>query len=75
MKSEESQNGKECIELVDKYYRSKQCKCKGIRIIFMDIEMPIMDGFKATKKLIKMMNTNVIPRIPIVALTAFLDEK
>ena len=41
----------------------------------MDIEMPIMNGIKATKRLNRLMNQNKIPDIPIVALSAYLDEK
>ena len=41
----------------------------------MDIEMPVMNGIDATKKIKKLMADQVIPNIPIVALTAYLDEK
>jgi signal transduction histidine kinase/FixJ family two-component response regulator/HPt (histidine-containing phosphotransfer) domain-containing protein len=51
-------NGQEAI---DKYKSKKQ----DIELIFMDIQMPVMDGYKATK-IIKDINSN----IPIVALTA-----
>lgn len=44
-------------------------------LIMMDIEMPVMNGIKATKKLKELMSKNKIPQIPIVALTAYLDEK
>jgi CheY-like chemotaxis protein len=41
----------------------------------MDIQMPVMDGYEATKELRKLMDDKTIPFIPIVAITAFPDEK
>ena len=41
----------------------------------MDIEMPVMNGIKASKKIRDLINKNLIPKIPIVALTAYIDEK
>jgi len=52
-------NGHEAIALVEK---------KNYDIIFMDIQMPEMDGVTATKKL-KSMNLSQLP--PIVAMTAY----
>lgn len=37
--------------------------------------MPVLDGIKATIELNKLMKQNLIPHIPIVGLTAYLDEK
>jgi signal transduction histidine kinase/CheY-like chemotaxis protein len=39
-------------------------------IIFMDIQMPIMDGVEATKEIIQYEKSNHLKHIPIVALTA-----
>ena len=39
-------------------------------VIFMDCQMPIMDGFEATRIIREMMATGMISKIPIVALTA-----
>ncbi|MCX7862695.1 MAG: response regulator [Bacteroidales bacterium] len=52
-------NGKEAVELFKKHH------CV-INIVLMDIQMPIMDGFEATK-LIKELN----PHVPIIAQTAY----
>ena len=41
-----------------------------IKLVFMDLQMPIMDGYEATKALKKLMKEEKIPTIPIVALTA-----
>ena len=52
-------NGKEAIKLV---------KEKNYEVIFMDIQMPEMDGVEVTKKLKKLKN-KILP--PIVAMTAY----
>jgi signal transduction histidine kinase/CheY-like chemotaxis protein len=39
-------------------------------IVFMDIQMPVMDGVEATHAILKYEKENDIPHIPIVALTA-----
>jgi len=39
-------------------------------LIFMDIQMPVMDGVEATKEILEYEEDDNIPHIPIVALTA-----
>ena len=53
-----AKNGLEAVELCDSN--------KKIDLVLMDIKMPLMDGFEATKK-IKAMN----PNLPIIAQTAY----
>lgn len=36
----------------------------------MDCQMPVMDGFQASKILVDMMKNKLIPKIPIIACTA-----
>ncbi len=55
-------NGKEAIDMFDKRAEGSEAP---YRIIFMDIQMPEMDGIHATKE-IRKKNTD----IPIIALTA-----
>ena len=52
------------IDALDKY------KNQSYDIIFMDCQMPEMDGFEATKKIRKHEETNKMTRVPIIALTA-----
>ncbi|CAD8124305.1 unnamed protein product [Paramecium sonneborni] len=61
-------NGQQSIELVQKHHSS-------IKIIFMDLDMPIMGGIRATKVLIELMQQNEIDYIPIIACTAHDDIK
>ena len=67
-------NGQEALE---------KRKAGTYDIIFMDIQMPIMDGVEATHAILEYEQENNLPHIPIVALTAnalkgdrerFLDE-
>jgi DNA-binding NarL/FixJ family response regulator len=61
-KIEEAANGKEAIDLV--------MKIPQIGIIFMDIEMPIMNGVEAAKLIL-----NTKPNIKIIVTTMFSEPK
>jgi len=54
-------NGKEALE-----YRKEN----NYKIIFMDIQMPVMGGIDATKAILEFEKENSLDHIPIVALTA-----
>lgn len=56
-----ARNGKQAIEIVK--------KTKDLLFVLMDIKMPLMDGFTATRK-IREFNTD----IPIIAQTAYALE-
>lgn len=53
-----AKNGLEAIECCRKY--------NDIKIVLMDIKMPIMDGFEASKEILK-----IKPNLPIIAQTAY----
>ncbi|WP_053403998.1 ATP-binding protein [Persicobacter sp. CCB-QB2] len=55
-----AQNGVEAVEMVQK---------NKFDMVLMDLEMPIMDGFEATKK-IKSFKEDYYQKLPILALTA-----
>ena len=56
----ESFDGQDAIKKVEDF---------NYDIIFMDIQMPIMDGIKATEYIRQKLNS----KIPIIAITAYLD--
>ena len=45
-------------------------KAKSYHIVFMDIQMPVMDGFEATQKIREWEKKQKCPPTPIIALTA-----
>jgi CheY-like chemotaxis protein len=53
-----ARNGTEAVELFT--------KTEGIDIVLMDIKMPLMNGYEATRKI-----KNINPRVPVLAITSF----
>ena len=66
-----AKNGKEAIEQVIKFHKQKI----GLNLILMDCEMPIMDGFEASKQLNKLMDSGELDRIPILGLSGGSNEE
>jgi len=60
IKSDVALNGKEAVE---------RYKSGSYNIIFMDIQMPLMNGVDATKSIIEYERENRLPHTPIVAVT------
>ncbi len=56
-----ARNGKEAVECRE---------AEKFDIVFMDIAMPVMDGFEAIERIIKFEQKNHFPHVPIVAFTA-----
>ena len=67
---EEALNGQEAVEKIS------TAKDGEYALILMDIQMPIMDGYEATKE-IRNMSNRKLAHIPIIAMTAnaFEEEK
>lgn len=65
-------NGVEAI----KELKKKKCEnnnCPRFKLIFMDYQMPIMDGIETTKKIVEMIKKNEIPETAIIGCTAFVS--
>jgi len=60
-------NGQLGVDLVKSFIAAKKNKFAAI---LMDLQMPVMDGYEATRVLKEMMGRNEIPDIPIIALSA-----
>jgi len=59
-------NGKDAIDVYEKCCNNDE----AIKIILMDCQMPVMDGYQATKILNERMKDGTLEPCPIVALTA-----
>lgn len=55
-------NGEEAFQIIE--------KCPDLDCIFMDIQMPVMNGVLATEKIRAYQEQHHTPQIPIIALTA-----
>lgn len=58
-----AENGEEALE----YYRNNNA---SLDLVLMDCEMPVMDGYQATKKIREFEELHNLSRIPIFALSA-----
>ena len=64
-------SGEAAVNLLSQNDRQNQ----AIKIIFMDCQMPVMDGYETTRVLKEKMKKKEIPNIPVIALTANDSEK
>jgi len=71
--AQDALNGEQAVQKI--LEQSKKTCCSGYLMIFMDIEMPIMDGLTASKIISGKIECDEIRRIPIVAVTAFVSKQ
>ena len=78
VKSDKALNGRIAVELIQRRIEDEArepCTCKrkraNYKLVFMDCNMPVMDGFQATKEIRSLLGDE---KIHIVALTAYTSE-
>jgi len=72
LSTEKALNGKVAIDKL--LNTNTDCTCGGYRLILMDCNMPVMDGYEATMRLRELMKEGKICPVPIIALTAFSTQ-
>jgi len=70
LKTEKAYNGKEALTRVQEIYQRKQ----KVAMVFMDINMPIMDGYQTTCALREMAQKEEIDDVLIVGVTAYVSK-
>jgi CheY-like chemotaxis protein len=66
-------NGKIALE---KIVQSQQRKCcSPYALVLMDCSMPVMDGYEATEKIVKMMNKKEIAPLTVIGVTAYTSTE
>jgi signal transduction histidine kinase len=66
LEPKQAKNGKEAIEI---------CRQWQPHLVWMDIRMPVMDGYEATQKIKAMNQTAKVPQPVIIALTTSIFEE
>ncbi len=61
---EEARNGQHALDLLDAH---------RYHCVFMDVQMPVLHGLEATKRLREREQARGLPRTPVVAVTAFVN--
>ncbi len=69
VRADKAENGQLALECVLNKAEIGEC-CSGYSVIFMDINMPVMDGIEATGKIVDLVKLGKIPQCHIVAVTA-----
>lgn len=68
IETEWSTDGAEAVKIFE------ACEADKYNLVFMDVQMPVMDGYEATRK-IRVMRNGLFADIPIVAMTANAFEE
>eukprot|EP01016_Furgasonia_blochmanni_P042298 TRINITY_DN5602_c0_g1_i1.p1 TRINITY_DN5602_c0_g1~~TRINITY_DN5602_c0_g1_i1.p1 ORF type:complete len:159 (-),score=37.09 TRINITY_DN5602_c0_g1_i1:161-637(-) len=76
-KIDSAYNGEQCLQkILEKTAERKGCLAcsKPYRLIFMDFDMPVMDGPTAARKIKELVDINAVPSMIVIGCTAFPFE-
>ena len=74
IESEATYNGEEAIKKVCEESKAREICCQGYSLIFMDFNMPVLDGYEATRKIKLKIARKEISDVPIIGCTAYTDK-
>jgi len=76
IKSDSAYNGKSALEkLLERTKSPCGCNCKFYEMIFMDKEMPEMNGTEAVREIRRLQTLNTLPDVKIIGCTAHKDKE
>ena len=74
VKSLSARNGQLALNLVRNECKKRGDCCKGFKIIFMDLNMPVLNGVETSLELKAAYDKKELPSMPIIACTAFESD-
>jgi CheY-like chemotaxis protein len=66
-------NGQEAIKVV-KESQNRKC-CVPLKLVLMDCNMPVMDGYQATEEIVSLFNSHEISKIIVIGVTAYTSTE
>ena len=66
-----ARNGQIAIDLIESQCKIREGCCKKFGLILMDLNMPVLNGIEASKRLNQRFEENRLPWMPIVICTAY----
>ena len=67
-------NGQKAVDLIKQNYDENENKYSSYSLILMDCNMPILDGYEATKQIRSFIHSKGLPQPVIIAITGHMED-